>query len=128
MPSFLKKVEASKFIVDPDTGQKLLRATEKAAKLGLQPSCTKGHVPMVLKISKKKTNYWKCIFPECDQFAWYQQLSSQKCPECEALLEKIPSRKVEGGYFLKCSKKHETAKEILLFKNKKTKAWDVVKK
>jgi DNA topoisomerase I len=105
--------------------EQLDKATAKAQKLGAQPSCPKNHGAMLLRFSKKKTFYWKCLFPECDAFAWYQEFSREKCPECTQPLEKIPSKKVTGGYFLKCGRKQAHAAEVVMFRNRKTKEWEI---
>jgi DNA topoisomerase-1 len=104
--------------------EKLTRATAKAEKNATRPVCAKGHGAMVLRLSKKGTYYWKCVFPECGDFAWYQDLSAEKCPVCGLLMEKIPSRKVAGGYFLKCARKSSHPDEVVMFRNKSTKAWE----
>ena len=107
--------------------ERLDKATLKAQKNGAQPPCPKGHGAMVLRLSKKDTFYWKCMFPECESFGWYTDFSREKCPACAALMEKIPSRKVTGGYFLKCGRKSAHSDEVLFFKNKKTKEWEQAK-
>ncbi|MBI3555957.1 MAG: type I DNA topoisomerase [Deltaproteobacteria bacterium] len=107
--------------------ERLDKATLKAQKNGAQPICPKAHGPMVLRLSKKDTFYWKCNFPECDSFGWYTDFSREKCPACEAPMEKVPSRKVTGGYFLKCARKSAHSEEVLFFKNKKTKDWEQAK-
>ncbi len=107
--------------------ERLDKATLKAQKNGAQPACPKSHGPMVLRLSKKDTFYWKCLFPECESFGWYTEFSREKCPACDAAMEKIPSRKVTGGYFLKCGQKAKHVEEVLFFKNKKSKEWEQAK-
>lgn len=107
--------------------ERLAKATLKAQKNGAHPACPKGHGPLVLRLSKKDTFYWKCLFPECDSISWYAEFSREKCPACGAAMEKIPSKKVTGGFFLKCAKKQAHAEEVLFFKNKKTKDWEQAK-
>ncbi|MBI3543755.1 MAG: type I DNA topoisomerase [Deltaproteobacteria bacterium] len=107
--------------------ERLAKATLKAQKNGAHPTCPKGHGPLILKLSKKDTFYWKCMFPECDAISWYADFSREKCPACDSPMEKIPSKKVTGGYFLKCSKKASHGEEVLFFKNRKTKEWEQAK-
>lgn len=110
-----------------ETRERLAKATLKAQKAGAQPTCTKGHGLLVLRLSKKDTFYWKCMFPECDQISWWVDFSREKCPVCSEPLEKIPSKKVTGGYFLKCARKNRHADEVVLFRNKATKEWEQAK-
>jgi hypothetical protein len=65
--------------------------------------------------------------PNCETVAWHQNFSVEKCPECLQPLEKIPSRKVVGGYFLKCSRKESHPWEVVLFRNKQTRKWERAK-
>jgi len=112
-----------------EVAAKLEKAMANARKNSMVPVCPKSHGELILRLSKKGTYYWRCSVPACEEMAWYQELSIQKCPACEARMEKIPSKKVSGGYFLKCGKKtaHPGAEEILMFKNKKTKEWEQAK-
>lgn len=110
-----------------ERGDKLAKAFASAEKNGAIPVCPKGHGKLALRLSKKETFYWKCMFPECEAMSWYQNFSTQKCPVCEARMEKIPSKKVTGGYFLKCVRKESHPQEVVMFKNKITKEWEQAK-
>jgi DNA topoisomerase-1 len=107
--------------------ERIQAATLKAQKAGTQPECPKGHGKLVLRLSKRDSFYWKCLFPECDSVSWWVELSREKCPACSAALEKIPSKKVSGGYFLKCRGRPAPHDEVLFFRNRKTKEWEQAK-
>lgn len=111
-------------VENKERGEKIAKAFAAAEKNGALPICPKGHGKLVLRMSKKETFYWKCVFPECEAMAWYQNFSTQKCPACQAKMEKIPSKKVTGGYFVKCSRRDAHPNEVVMFKNKVTKEWE----
>ncbi len=104
--------------------ESLEKLAEKSRKMGSLPVCPKGHGDLGIQLSKKGGFYWRCKEPECESFAWHQDFSSQKCPDCAQPLEKIPSRKVTGGYFLKCGRMDRHPSEVVLFKNRRSKAWE----
>lgn len=117
----------SGFTESPDRAEKIAKAFAAAKKNEVVPQCPKSHGELVLRLSKKEVFFWKCVFPECDAMAWYQNFSTQKCPVCSARMEKIPSRKVAGGYFLKCVKRAAHPNEVVMFKNKRTKEWELAR-
>ncbi|MEO0804118.1 MAG: type I DNA topoisomerase [Cyanobacteria bacterium J06642_2] len=49
-----------------------------------------------------------------------RSLSRTKCPECKTRMAKIPSKKVEKGYFLKCVGECD---DLVMFWSKYAKAW-----
>ncbi|MEL7085766.1 MAG: type I DNA topoisomerase [Cyanobacteria bacterium J06597_1] len=49
-----------------------------------------------------------------------RQLSRTKCPECQTRMAKIPSKKVEKGYFLKCVGQCD---DLVMFWSKYSKEW-----
>jgi DNA topoisomerase-1 len=109
---------------------KLAAATEKARAQGAVPICAAGHGELKLQPTKKGGVYWKCGKKGCKEFAFHQELASEKCPACAEPMAKIKSRKVVGGYFLKCSRKEKHAsaagpgEEVVLFRNRATKVWE----
>ncbi len=105
------------------SAEEIAAAVEKAKKNNVLPQCTSGHGDLALLVSKAGAFYWRCQTPGCDVLAWYQEFSREKCPECANRLEKIKSKKVSGGYFLKCKPNAQHPAEIVLFRDKKTKAW-----
>lgn len=92
------------------------------AKAGVAPVCAT-HGAMEARLSKKGAPYWKCAAKDCENFAWNVELAREKCPECSNAMEKIPSRKVTGGYFLKCK-----CKDIVMFRDRKTNEWERARK
>ena len=115
------------FVESGERAEKIAKALAAAKKNDVLPKCPKGHGDLVLRLSKKEVFFWKCVFPECDAMAWYQNFSTQKCPTCSARMEKIPSKKVMGGYFLKCVKRSAHPNEVVMFKNKQTKEWELAR-
>jgi DNA topoisomerase-1 len=103
--------------------EKTERAVAKARKSGGVPVCPQGHGELGLRPTRKGGLYWRCPQEGCDRFAWYVELSTEKCPECRQPLEKVPSAKVAGGYFLKCARPDRHAREIVLFKDRRTRRW-----
>jgi DNA topoisomerase-1 len=103
---------------------KLGKAEAKARKAGLVPICPRGQGELALRHSSKGTFYWKCAEPACDSMAWYADLSSEKGPECGLPMEKIKSSKVTGGTFLKCRRPDRHAEDVVLVRNRVTKAWE----
>lgn len=110
----------------PANREKLEKAFEKARRQKTIPSCKLGHGELELRLSRKGVPFWKCTCPGCEETSWYQQLSSEKCPQCHKAFEKIPSKKVKGGSFLKCGRieEHADSKEVVWFRNRKTGNWE----
>lgn len=112
----------------PENLQLLLeKGYKKAKKAGALPVCTQGHGALDLRISKNKKLYWKCTHPGCEDIAWYQDFSSFKCPACQSEMEKVPSKKVKGGNFLKCTRtsQHPDQKDVVVFRNRETGEWEL---
>jgi DNA topoisomerase-1 len=106
---------------------KLVAARARALKLGVLPRCEKGHGDLEPRLSKKGAVYWKCAKAGCECFAWNQEFSEHSCPECGQAMEKVPSKKVAGGYFLKCGRKNaHTSKggEVVMFKGRQSGEWE----
>jgi len=99
-------------------------AAAQARSFDRMPKCPDGHGEMVPRLSKKGAVYWKCGHTGCEAFAWNQEFSEHKCPDCGSPMEKISTPKVTGGYFLKCNARDRHAKEIVLFRNRKTLDWE----
>ena len=100
------------------------KISDRARKHGPLPICPQGHGELGLQLSRKGGYYWRCRKPGCESFAWFQDFSSRKCPGCGLALEKVPSKKVVGGYFLKCARTALHSAEIVLFKNIQSKQWE----
>lgn len=107
-----------------DAQARLKAAAALARSLDRSPKCPDGHGELEPRLSKKGAVYWKCSHLGCDAFAWNQDFSDHPCPDCGAFMEKVPSAKVTGGYFLKCNQRDKHAEETVLFKSKRTEEWE----
>jgi DNA topoisomerase-1 len=97
---------------------------DQARKMGSLPICPQGHGAMEPRLSKKGGVYWKCANGACDAFAWNKEFSEQPCPDCGKPMEKVPSAKVTGGFFLKCPKKESHASDVVMFRSRNDDQWE----
>jgi DNA topoisomerase-1 len=111
---------------DDHVSPELNSVMEQARAHGSLPVCPQGHGALAPRVSKKGATYWKCAKSGCESFAWHQEYTDQKCPDCGSAMEKISSAKVTGGFFVKCGriKVHESQGEIVMFKSRRTGEWE----
>jgi len=108
----------------PDWKTRIDEALAAARALGRVPPCADGHGDLDLHIAKSGSFYWKCAAPDCPSYEWHREYSDMKCPRCAEPMEKVPSKKVRGGNFLKCGNRKSHADDVVMFRNRDSGEWE----
>ena len=104
--------------------KRLDEAYDAALAAGKVPLCGDGHGPLDVHLSRRGGLYWRCAYPGCESWEWYREYSSEKCPRCGEPMERVPSKKVTGGNFLKCHNVKVHTDEVLMFRNRESGGWE----
>lgn len=107
-----------------DIKKRLEEAHEATLALGKVPLCPDAHGPLDVHVSRRGALYWRCAFPGCEAWEWFREYSAEKCPLCGEPMERVPSKKVTGGNFLKCHNVKVHTDEVLMFRSRETGQWE----